>query len=279
MKARVLLLTAAVSLMAGCRTTQHTTPVATKVHTLSIHVKDHQIHEDVYRFLRQDLQLPLVYEPVTQGQRRYVGLWVGNLVLEPCGPYSNIAYATPDFRAIFCGLTFESYESSTESAKQLEQRQIKHSLLGQSFVIINDPNLCEGNLVASIMDNPGRIQERQKHQALSSQLAENRGGPLGVEYVSEIQVGYTDPGDIDAWKAFLAPAKQIAPLQWQLGDRPVLRLIKGPRKEVKGIVLKVRSLNTAADYLKTNNLLGQKGRAQVQIKPPDDWEFAIILEE
>ena len=97
--------------------------------------------------------------------------------------------------------------------------------------------------------------------------------------MSEIQVGYTDPDDIAAWKTLLAPAKQIAPLQWRLGDGPTLCLSKSPRKEVKGIVFKVHSLKAARDYLRTNNFLGQTSQGQVQIKPPNDWEFNISLEE
>ena len=132
---------------------------------------------------------------------------------------------------------------------------------------------------ANIMNNPGRAKERQKHEALSSQVAANGGGPLGVEYVSEIQVGYTDPVDVTVRKTFLAPAKQITPLQWQMVEGPTLRLIEGPRKEVKGIVFKVHSLETAADYLEVHNLLGRTSQDQIRIKPPDNWECALILEE
>jgi len=278
MKPQMVLFTAAITLTAGCNVAPHTTPVFTKIHTVSIHVKDHQVHEGVYRFLRDDLQLPLVYEPVTLGERRYVGLWAGNLVLEPCGPYANITYATPDFRAIFCGLTFEAYQSSKQSSAQLERRHVKYKPLG-AFVIINDPNLCQGNLVASIMDNPDRVRERQKHEALTAQLKEDQGGPLGLQYVSEIQVGYTDRQDIDAWETLLAPAKQAAPYQWQLSDGPTLSLLKSQRKEVKGVVFKVSSLEAATRYLRTNNLLGQVSQDRVQVKAPDHWEFNIVLQE
>jgi hypothetical protein len=278
MKPAMVLITAAITLTAGCHVASHTTPVVTKIHTVSIHVKDHQIHDGVYRFLREDLQLPLVYEPVTLGGRRYVGLWAGNLVLEPCGPYANIAYATPDFRAIFCGLTFEAYQSSQQSSGQLERRQIKYKPLG-AFVIINDPNLCQGNLVASIMDNPDRVREHQKHEALTSKFKENQGGPLGLQYVSEIQVGYTDLQDIDAWETLLAPARQVDPCQWQLSDGPALHLLKSQRKEIKGVVFKVNSLEAATRYLRANNLLGQVSQNRVQVKAPDHWEFNIVLQE
>lgn len=278
MKSGIFLFGVAFTFMAGCQGAHNSTPVVTKIHTVSIHVKDHNVHDAVARFLREDLQLPLVYEPVTQGERKYVGFWAGNLVLEPCGPYSNIPYATPDFTAIFCGLTFEAHTSSQESTEQLENRGISTKPLG-AFVIINDPNLVQGNLVASIMDNPGRRQEAQKHEALSLLLKENQGGPLGIQYVSEIQVGYTDRQDADAWTVFLAPYRQANRHQWPLGNGPAIHLMKGDRKEIKAVVFKVRSLATAVRYLKTKNLLGPVSKKQVQVKAPDHWEFAFILQE
>lgn len=267
-----------IAFLTGCQIEQNNTRVCTKIHTVSIHVKDHTIHDAVYRFLREDLQLPVVYTPLTLGERRYVGLWAGNLVLEPCGPYSNIKYATPDFRAIFCGITFESYKSSLQSAEQLDLRGIKYKPLN-AFVIIADPNICGENLVVSIMDNPKRHQEQEKHDTLSSQLRENQGGPLGIRYVEEIQVGYTDPQDINTWKSFLTPSRQIGRYRWQLGDGPAIRLLKSDLKEIKAVVFKVSSLKAAVRYLESKNMLGQKSQNSVIVKTPDDWEFTIVLQE
>lgn len=279
MKSGSTLLTVALVLMTQGQAAPSATPVSTKIHTVSIHVKDLQVHQAVDRFLREDLQLPLVYEPATVAQRRYVGLWAGNLVLEPCGPFTNIAYSTPDFKAIFCGLTFEAYQSARQSKLQLELRQIQHKSLGSAFVIINDANLVQGNLVASIMDNPGRVKERQKHEKLTAQLTEHQGGPLGLEYVSEIHVGYTDPQDVDAWATLLAPAQRKKPHLWQLAAGPALRLTKSQHKEIKALAFKVKSLEAAARYLGTKGLLGQVSQNQVELRAPDEWEFDIILQE
>ena len=279
MRPGISLLVAAISLTAKYPAAPHTTPVFTRVHTVSIHVKDLAVHEAVYRFLREELQLPLVYDPVTVAQRRYVGLWAGNLVLEPCGPFTNIAYGTPDFKAIFCGLTFEAYRSAQQSRLQLELRHIKHRPLGSAFVIISDPNLVQGNLVASIMDNPSRVEEAQKHAKLTAQLKEGQGGPLGLEYVSEIQVGYTNLQEVEAWAALLAPTERIKPGLWQFSNGPSLRLVKSQHKEIIAVVLKVKSLEAATRYLRMNDLLGHVSGNRVQVKAPGGWEFDIVLEE
>ncbi|MHC4245058.1 MAG: hypothetical protein ACYSU4_21830, partial [Planctomycetota bacterium] len=199
MKHQIVMIGISIAFLTGCQMDQKTKPVFTKIHTVSIHVKDYAVHDAVYRFLKDDLQLPVVYTPLTLSERKYAGLWAGNLVLEPCGPYSNTTYATPDFTAMFCGITFESYKSSAQSAAQLEQRGIKHKP-PYSFVIISDPNLCGGDLIISIMENPGRDKEQATHDALTLQLGANHGGPLGIQYVEEIQVGYTDKQNIDKWK-------------------------------------------------------------------------------
>lgn len=278
MKLRMSLIGLAVAFLTGCQTTQNTPPVGTKIHTVSIHVKNHDIHKAVHRFLKDDLQMPVVYAPVTYGERRYVGLWAGNLVLEPCGPYSNITYATPDFSAMFYGITFEAYESSAQSAAQLDQRGIKHKP-PYAFVVISDPNVCGQNLIVSIMDNPDREQERAKHHALTSEFRKNQGGPLGIQYVEEIRVGYTDERSIDKWKNLLAPLKQLRGHRWRFDSGPAIQLVKSDLKEINAVVFKVASLESAVRYLQARNMLGDRSHNAVEVKPPDNWDFTILLQE
>ncbi|MBA7682506.1 hypothetical protein ES703_90856 [subsurface metagenome] len=278
MKQGTVMIGIAIAFLTGCQMEQNTTPVFTKIHTVSIHVKDHTVHDAVYRFLKDDLQLPVVYIPVMYGERKYAGLWAGNLVLEPCGPYSNITYATPDFTAMFCGITFESYKSSMQSATQLVQRGIKHEP-PYAFVIISDPNLCGQNLIVSIMDNPGRDQEQAKHDVLTSQFRDNQGGPLGILYVEEIHVGCTDEQNLDKWKTFLAPISQLDQRRWRLGNGPAIRLVKSGLKEINAVVFRVASLESAVRYLKTKKMLGTIYQNGVKVKTPDAWDFTIVLQE
>lgn len=264
--------------LTGCRVGQSIAPVVTKVHTVSIHVKDHAVHEGVYRFLKETLGLPEVYAPMTYGQRRYAGLWAGNLVIEPCGPYSNMTYATPDFTAMFYGITFEAYESSTQSAAELDRRGIEHEP-PYAFVVISDPNLCGEDLIVSIMDNPDRDQERAKHDLLTAQLGANHGGPLGIQYVQEIQVGFTDERNVEKWEALLTPLRRLGGRGWRLGDGPAIRLVKTDLKEIKAVVFKVASLDSAIRYLEAEKMLGDRYQDGVKVRTPGPWEFTIVLHE
>jgi len=278
MKHRRVVISIAIALLTGCRMEQDAVPVSTKIHTVSIHVKDHAVHDAVYRFLKDDLQLPVVYTPLTLRERKYAGLWAGNLVLEPCGPFANITYATPDFTAMFYGITFEAYQSSAQSADQLEQRRIKHKP-PYAFVIISDPNLCGEDLIVSIMDNQDRDKEQAKHDALTSQLRNNQGGPLGIQYVEEIRVGCTDEQNFDKWKTFLAPARQLDEHRWRLGNGPAIHLVKSDLKEINSVVFKVASVKSAVRYLEGKNMLGDRSKNGVKIKTPDAWDFTIVLQE
>jgi hypothetical protein len=278
MKHRTVVIGIAIALLTGCQMEQNAAPVFTKIHTVSIHVKDHAVHDAVYRFLKDDLQLPVVYTPLTHRERKYAGLWAGNLVLEPCGPFSNMTYATPDFTAMFYGITFEAYKSSAQSAAQLDQRRIKHEP-PYAFVVISDPNMCGENLIVSIMDNPGRDQEQAKHDDLTSQLTDNQGGPLGIQYVEEIRVGCTDQQNIDKWKTFLAPVRQLDQHRWRLGNGPAIHLVRSDLKEINAVVFKVACLESAVRYLETKTMLGDRSQNSVKVKTPDAWDLTILLQE
>jgi len=65
-----------------------------RFHTLSIHVRDTVTHDSVFHFFVDKLNLPVYYFPVKAGTRKYAGVYAGNLVLEPCGPYTEFEYAS-----------------------------------------------------------------------------------------------------------------------------------------------------------------------------------------
>ena len=278
MKQNIILICTFIVLLTGCQIEQNTTPIFTKIHTVSIHVKDHTVHEAVYCFLKDDLQLPVVYTPVMYGERKYAGLWAGNVVLEPCGPYSNMTYAAPDFTAIFCGITFESYQSSKQSAIQLDQRGIIHAP-PYAFVVISDPNLCGQNLIVSIMDNPGREKEQIKHDTLTVRLRNDPKNPLGIQYVEEVQVGYTNQQNLNKWKNFLSPIRPFDQNQWHLGKGPSIRLVKSEIKEIPALVFKVASLKLAARYLESRSIMSKKDANSIIIQLPESWDFTIVLQQ
>jgi hypothetical protein len=143
------------------------------LHTLSIHIQEPALHDSVFRFLTEKLQLPVYYQPLVMGERRYGGVFAGNLVLEPCGPYSDMDYASRDFKAIFFGLTFEPAVSIPDAARILRERQIDHETGGDEFIFLKDPQLCGENIYISLMDKHDKMRDHVRMDSLR-QLMEQR---------------------------------------------------------------------------------------------------------
>lgn len=282
MKRALIVVSIAVTILAGCGRQQASVPVVSRIHTVSIHFKEFEVHNCLFNLLAVDLQLPVVFgEPWApdKGRRRiYSRVWAGNVNLEPCGPFNNISYATEDFDAMFYGITFEPYESAYASADELDDRGIAHNE-PTMFMIVTDPVLCEQNVGVGFIDIQDKEKQKADMDSLSSKLKDNNGGPLGWQYVDEIRVGYTDKENLEKWLDFLKPAKRLGKNLWQVGDSPAIRFIKSDIKEVKAIVINVESLENAIEYLKENGMLGDMGDGQVEINKEKTYGLSIILKE
>jgi len=272
------------------------------LHTLSIHVRDTISHDSVFHFLVEKLQLPIYYYPVGHNTR-YAGVYAGNLVLEPCGPYINrFSYASNDFRAIFFGLTFEPFESISQSAIGLTQRNINHQS-GDSFIYIqNDSTLCGDNMTISLINRgPEKINDNKIKDSLrsgmntgleikykvyhiyeatpSSYTSANYSNELGIEYVKEICVGYKDSLNLQKWKELISPAKLKDSKSWKVSDVLEFQFVKSNIKEVQSITFKVKSLEKAKLYLLKNNLFGYYSADRIEIDKKKAFGLSIYLTE
>jgi hypothetical protein len=184
-------------------------PLFSGLHTLSIHVRDTITHDSVFHFLVDELKLPVYYYPLTYGKRKYAGVYAGNLVLEPCGPYSDFSYATTDFRAIFFGLTFESSEPLTRVAMGLADRKIHYRASGYEAIYLHeDSALCGDNITISFMDKKeAGINDKRKMDSLRYAMNADTENELGIEYVKEIGIGYKEGPNLQKWKELISPFK------------------------------------------------------------------------
>ncbi len=223
------------------------------LHTLSIHIQEPALHDSVFRFLTEKLQLPVYYQPLVLGERRYGGVFAGNLVLEPCGPYSDMDYASRDFKAIFFGLTFEPAVPIPDAAKILRERQIDHETGGDEFIFLKDPQLCGENIYISLMDKHDKMRDHVRMDSLR-QLMEQRNPGLGIEYVKEILLGIRDKDNLNKWKAFISPCPLNEEQVWRTDDKLHFSFSMTPYKEVSSITFKVKSFREAENYLNENNV-------------------------
>jgi hypothetical protein len=280
-----------------------TIPLFSELHTLSIHVRDTITHDSVFHFLVDKLKLPVYYYPVTFGKRKYVGVYAGNLVLEPCGPYTNYSYGSNNFRAIFFGLTFEPFESISLSAKGLTDRKINHQS-GDTYIYLQkDSALCGDNITISFMDR-GLIKTMDKRIMDSLRYAMNADtekkykvferidgeipsnytsvkyyNELGIEYVKEICIGYKDISNLQKWKELFSPYKLTDKEIWKESNLIEFHIIKSNIKEVQSITFKVKSLEKAMHYLLKNNLFGSHVDNKIQLDKAQAFGLSIYLTE
>jgi len=226
-------------------------PIISGMHTLSIHVRDTLTHDSVYQFLINKLKLPVYYTPITYGQTRYGGVYAGNMVLEPCGPYPKNKYACNDFRAIFYGMNFETQDSLSFMASILKSRSIKH-LANNGSIYIRDSTLCHQNSFIGLYEvNDIIIRDSLQHMLNMESL----NGP-GIEYIKAIEVGYSDNVNYRRWNDFLSPTHIDDDNYYQINDTLEIQFTKSNIKEVKAITFKVKSLEDAASYFQSNDLFG-----------------------
>jgi len=260
-----------------------TTPVFSRIHTVSIHVRDFQTFNSVFRLLNDDMKLPKKWgqewTPQTEAKRMYAGFWAGNMCIEPCGPYDTDEFED-DASAMFFAITFLPFESSQASAAELARRGLTHD--GRKvYLSLTDPYLSGGNRGVCIMDvgPEDREKDNARHAELQTEFAAAKGGPLGLVGVEEILVRYTSDESRRRWVRLLEPARPNAENLWRLGDGPAIRLIKDSRTGMAGLVLKVRSVATATRVLKDRGMLGKTRDGQVQIRKDKTSGLAIFLRQ
>ena len=108
----------------------------------------------------------------------------------------------------------------------------------------------------------------QRRERLRRQLAENGGGPLGVEAVKEVIVGVTDlEAARGLWQKLLDPTPLSGPSTWQVSDGPAIRLVQAKENTTQGLVITVASLGRAKAFLREKGLLGIDSDKEATIDP------------
>ena len=280
-----------------------TIPLFSGLHTLSIHVRDTITHDSVFHFLVDKLKLPVYYYPVTYGKRKYAGVYAGNLVLEPCGPYTDYSYGTNNFRAIFFGLTFEPFKSISLSGMGLTHRKINHQEGDNYIYFQKDSALCEDNITISLMDRGVikafdkrimdslryamnantetiyKVFERTDDEMPTVYKSVNYYNELGIEYVKEICIGYKNPSNLQKWKELISPSELIENEIWKESNILEFHYIKSNIKEVQSITFKVRSLEKAKQYLEKNNLFSSVVANKIQLDKAQAFGLSIYFTE
>jgi hypothetical protein len=191
---------------------------------------------------------------VTFGKRKYAGVFAGNIVLEPCGPYSDYKYASNTFRAIFFGLTFEPAESLPSTASGLTRREIQYIATGDEYINITDSALCGENITIGFMEKSGKTRDRIMMDSLRLRMSASIENESGIEYVKAISLGYKNNSNLNKLKDFFSsPDLRNNEVSLEINN-PEFRFVKSNIREVQSITFKIRSLEKTKQYFLKNNL-------------------------
>jgi hypothetical protein len=265
----------AIAQSADNKNTAVSLPLISRISVLSIHVRDTITHDSVFHFLTDRLGLAVEYYPVKWGERKYAGVFAGNMYLEPCGPYSNFSYVSTNFRAIFFGLNCESERAISSLAEDLTGRNIKINK-GET-IEVTDTIMMTQNIYFNIASGSGPNKVRE--DSLRSVIAENTKNTPGIESIKEIRVGYLDNRALARWRALIMPSVLTEDGLWKINEDQSVRFVKSSIREVNAIVFKVKSLEVAKKWLAANNLSGEIRNDEIELDRSKVFGLSILLSE
>ena len=106
----------------------------------------------------------------------------------------------------------------------------------------------------------------ESRAATEKELARRGGGPLGLARTREIVVTARDAAvEQERWQRLLDPVEPSGAGRWELGDGPAIRLVEGAEDGIQALVWEVRSIERAADWLRSERWLGTERDGQVTI--------------
>jgi hypothetical protein len=248
------------------------TPIVSRPYWITVNVRNDETFTMLYEFFKDELQFPVYFHPEKWGHARYTAIYAGNVMLEICGPFP---IPGTELMARYNTLGFRPFESLQASADELTRRRIHHDGPPKPGSYAIDVFDLEIPVNISAVKDPNEVSRRE---ALRAELRARNGGPIGLKNVKELYIGYNSRKRLEQWIDLIKPAKHKKNL-WYLPEEPNLRFVEGESERIRAIVLKVESLKKATDYLKRNDMLGNRSRKSVEITKTKTGGLRIILEE
>jgi hypothetical protein len=238
----------------------------------------------LYDFLTQELKLPVAwayreYEGFASG-----GIFFGNVNLEAL-VMNQDNLSTPSKIA---GMAFEPAGLTSEVIEELKQRQIAYDeprtyefgpeqskIKMWTTTILTD--ILPGSVVFICEYHPGLFNPPAWRKTLQKQLIEINGGPLGIEYVKEVELRISDKEKVlKKWQSLLSPHLLSPDSCFDIGDGPRLCMVESDKDSIYSIKIKVRSLDKAREFLSSRGLLGQDKKVSIILNP--EKTYGILFE-
>jgi len=238
----------------------------------------------LYDFLTKELKLPTAwafreYEGFASG-----GIFFGNVNLEAM-VMNQDNLSSPSKIA---GIAFEPAEPTGEIVEELNRRQIDYDeprtyefgpeqskIKMWTTTILKD--FFPGSVVFICEYHPGLFNPPAWRKTLQKKLKEIKGGPLGIEYIKELELRVKNKEQaLQKWQNLLSPNSSFSDGCFAVGDGPRLCIMESDKDYIHSIKIKVKSLDNARNFLLSRGLLGQDKKHSITLNP--DKTFGILFE-
>jgi hypothetical protein len=238
----------------------------------------------LYDFMTQELKMPVAwsfreYEGFASG-----GVFFGNVNLEAL-VMNRDSLSTP---SMIAGIAFEPAGPTDEVVEEIKRRQIAHDkprtyefgpeqskIKMWTTTILTD--FLPGSVVFICEYHPGIFNPPAWRKSLQKQLLEIKGGPLGIEYVKEVELRVKDREKaLQKWKNLLKPHSYSPDGCFNIGNGPRLYMVESDKDYIHSIKIKVKSLDDAREFLSSRGLMGQDKKDSITLNP--EKTFGVLFE-
>jgi hypothetical protein len=234
--------------------------------------------KELFELLSVTLRLPVVWPMADYGGFASGGVAVGNVNLEivkdslAAGDTAAAGHAA---KSRWTGFALEPAPLET-CLRELDARGIPHGAaapfrkweLGKLpttlWKTVGLPTVSSDACEIFFCEYAEDVAVRRQRQL--KELQSRDGGPLAIRSVREIVLGARDVTRARAaWQKLLDPIEATAVGVWPVGGGPAIRVVQADRDGIQGLLIEVKSLAAARVFLKSVDLVGGDGPAEVTL--------------
>ena len=117
----------------------------------------------------------------------------------------------------------------------------------------------------------------ERRNRFNNQLIERNGGLLGVEYIKEITIGYSDDETLNLWKKLSQKEYGYSNCCISFKNGPVINLVKSKKDSILSILVKVKSIERAKEMLSKKQQITLNDNNEIIIELKKECNLGLKL--